>query len=567
MNQTVTCTDRVSARISFLLVLTGVFFLFFMARLAGIQIRHHDQYLERAEKQQTMEVQVEARRGEMFDRNGYLLAGNITEARFSVFWPNVPQGSEHLLDSLLCMLGPYAEFQPPISRGSAYQVLGEGVPWEEASGIIGSATRYSDCRFVTTRTYPMGQIMAPVTGTHNLHGSQCLEFHMDDILEGEPGLTYYQASEWSGLSAVDTEAENIPPVHGRDLYLTIDSRYQEIAQRELASAGEASGASWGAVVIIDPASGDVLAMASWPVYNEDGSLARNHCVQSSHEPGSVFKTFALAAALEGGYAALADSFDCTASYVEIYGYRIRDSHPIGRRLDLTEVIAHSSNVGTIALASRIPDEALYGFCSSFGFGERTRIDFPSEQRGDLRPVSSWSGLSKANLAIGQEVSATPLQIAMAYGAIANGGILLRPRIISATGESGTVRPMADSPGRRVISEETAAAVRSVLASAVSSGTGRSASIQGVTVAGKTGTAERLCQGGYLSAFAGMIPADEPRLVAVVVFDRPDYEYRWGSALAAPVFSRVVSQIISTSPELALGPPLPSQGLVAEGSAP
>ena len=153
---------------------------------------------------------------------------------------------------------------------------------------------------------------------------------------------------------------------------------------------------------------------------------------------------------------------------------------------------------------------------------------------------------------------------MAYGAIANGGLLYRPRLIESTKEGGLLRPLAESPAHRVISEETAAQVRSVLAAAVTRGTGRSAQVSGVTVAGKTGTAERLIQDGYLSAFAGMVPADNPRLVAVVVFDQPDYEYRWGSVLAAPAFERIVSRILSTSPEIALGAPGPVDEMVAQG---
>ncbi len=193
---------------------------------------------------------------------------------------------------------------------------------------------------------------------------------MEDILQGTDGESFYQASAWSRFTSIDNEAENIPPIHGRDLQLTIDARYQEIAQRELEAAVEYSGSEWAAAVLLDPATGDVLAMASYPVFNEDGSLARNHCVQSTHEPGSVFKTITLAAGLDGGYAVLADSFDCRQNYVELFGHRIHESHPIGEFLDLTGVISHSSNVGTIQLADRIPDSEFYEYCRAFGLGEK-----------------------------------------------------------------------------------------------------------------------------------------------------------------------------------------------------
>ena len=567
MSAHITAMERVSARISFLIVLAGVFIILSVSKMAGIQIMHHQEYMQRAERQQTIEVSVEARRGEIFDINGYLLAGNITEATFSVYWPNVPAERTSEIDSLISSLGSYSRFPIPIHHGRGNVIIAEGVPWEYASQILDSISRYVDCSFVTKRIYPMTEVMAPVIGTHNENISQGLEYYLEDFLEGTDGVSYFQASGWAGYRAVDAGADNILPVHGRDLCLTIDSRYQEVAQEELELAVAMSGSSWGAVVVINPANGDILAMASYPVFNENGSLARNHCIQSSTEPGSVFKAITLAAALDANTVTLADSFDCTESYVEIYGHRINDSHPIGAVLDLTGVIAQSSNVGTVQLASTMSDSLFHAYCVSFGFGRKTRVEFPSEQNGIITDVQNWSGLSRANLAIGQEVSATPLQIAMAYGAIANGGLLYRPRLVESTKEGGLPRPLAESPAHRIISEETAAQVRSVLAAVVTEGTGSNAQVAGVTVAGKTGTAERLVQHGYLSAFAGMVPADNPRLVAVVVFDQPDYEYRWGSALAAPVFERVVSQILSTSPEIALGEPQPLAGMVAVGGMP
>ncbi len=564
MSTQVTAMERVSARISFLMIFAAVFVVLSISKLAGIQIMHHQEYMQRAERQQTIEVSVEARRGEIYDINGYLLAGNITEAAFSVYWPVVPVERTCEIDSLILNLGSYSRFPVPVQRGTGNMIIAEGVPWEYASQIMDSVSRYADCSFVTRRVYPMAEDMIPVIGTHNENISQGLEYHMENILEGIDGVSFFQASGWSEYRAVDAGADNILPVHGRDLRLTIDSRYQEIVQKELEQAVEMSGSSWGAVVVINPGNGDILAMGSYPVFNEDGSLARNHCIQSSHEPGSVFKTVTLAAALDANTVSLSDSFDCTRSYIEIGDYRINDSHPVGGVLDITGIIALSSNVGTVQLASTMPDSLFYAYCLNFGFGRKTRVEFPGEQSGIVTDVRNWSGLSKANLAIGQEVSATPLQIAMAYGAIANGGLLYRPRLVESTKEGGLLRPLAESPAHRVISEETAAQVRSVLAAVVTEGTGRSAQVPGVTVSGKTGTAERLIQGGYLSAFAGMVPADNPHLVAVVVFDQPDYEYRWGSALAAPVFERVVSQILSTSPEIALAAPEPACEMVAAG---
>ena len=564
MDTNVSGMERVSARLMFVNILVFVFVVISIAKLAGIQVKHHEEYLEAAANQQNRRVNVEANRGEIFDRNGFLLAGNLTEATYEVFWQNVPIEKTDEIDSLVVKLGDYTDLEVPVQRGSRNQIIAEGVAYEYATEIMNSISSYADCSFLTKRVYPMGEIMMPVIGSYNSNVSQGLERQMQDFLEGEDGVRYFQISEWSHLNAVDASADNIQPIHGRDLYLTIDARYQEIAMSELEKAVEESGSSWGAIVVINPDNGDVLSLASYPVRNENGSLAQNHCVQSSHEPGSVFKAITLAAALDINAVSLSDSFDCTRSFVEIAGFRINESHPIGEFLDLTEVIAHSSNVGTVKLADFIPDSVFYQYCIDFGFGHKTRIDFPSEQSGLLTSLNNWSALSKANLAIGQEVATTPLQIAMAYGAIANGGLLYRPRLVASTYESGLLHPLAESPSRRVISEGTSATVRSILASVVTEGTGSSAQINGVTVAGKTGTAERLVEDGYLSAFAGMVPAENPKLVVVVIFDMPDYEYRWGSALAAPTFQNVVSGILSTSPEIALGSPLSVDDLVAVG---
>jgi len=223
-------------------------------------------------------------------------------------------------------------------------------------------------------------------------------------------------------------------------------------------------------------------------------------------------------------------------------------------------------VGTVMMARAIPDSILYNYCRDFGFGRATGVELPGELDGVLYPPSRWSGVSRANLAIGQEICVTPLQLAMAYSAIANGGILYGPRLVSATGSDGEWSHWNVFERGRVISPETAAQIRSILTTAVEEGTGTSAMIPGVRIAGKTGTAERLALGDnmYLSAFAGMVPAENPEIVAVVVIDQPSYAYRWGSTLAAPAFQRIVSRMLSSDPDMALSPQGSGEGMLASG---
>ncbi len=558
--------ERLGARLKLCMYLNLLFFALVVAALFRVQILDHGHWRELADKQNTVEVEVEPGRGCIYDRNGYLIAGNESFARFSVYWPQVPAEGVVEVERVAAMLSE-AGFPVPTDRKPGYQVLADGVPYPLALDIVSRGSRMVNCAVLNRRVYPMGDLMAPVIGRCTPDHVEGLELQLNRILQGVPGHMFLERSAWKNYSLRDPDSRDEPAVDGLDVVLTIDARFQAIAQEELAAAVEMSGSEWGAVVLADPRNGDILAMASYPVRDSYGVPVRNHCVQSNHEPGSTFKPFVLAAAMEEGLAFLSDSFDVSRGWLEVSGVRIHDSHPIDSTLSLAEVISQSSNVGTVMLARTIPDSVLYGYCGRFGFGRATGVELPGELDGLLNPMSAWSGVSKANLAIGQEICVTPLQLAMAYSVIANGGVLYGPRLVRSTGREGEWNDWNVFERGRVISGETAAEIRAVLVSAVEQGTGGVARIPGVRVAGKTGTAERLSRGRgvYLSAFVGMVPADAPELVAVVVMDRPEYAYRWGSALAAPAFQRIVSRVLSSEPGVALAPVGDVEGLMAAGS--
>ncbi len=561
-----TMDERLGARLKLCLLMNLLLFVLVLLSLFRIQVLDHARWRTLADNQNTVEVVVEPGRGRIYDRNGYLLAGNESFARFSVYWPGVPSDQASEVDRVAGLLSE-AGFPVPMDRKPGYQILADGVPYPVALEVMGRGSRMVNCTVLNRRVYPMGDVMAPVIGRCTPDHTEGVELQLNSILQGTPGHMFLERSAWMDYSLRDIDSESEPARDGLDVILTIDSRYQAVAQQELEEAVNLSGASWGAVVVVDPDNGDVLAMASYPVRDSQGAPGRNHCVQSNHEPGSTFKTFALAAGLEEGLVSLSDSFDVSRGWLEVAGLRIHDSHRIDRVLTLSEVISQSSNVGTVMMSRAIPDSILYEYCRSFGFGRSSGVELPGELDGILYPVSRWSGVSRANLVIGQEICVTPLQLAMAYSAIANGGILYGPRLVAATGSNGQWCHWNVFERGRVISPETAGEIRTVLTSAVEEGTGRSAMVQGVRVAGKTGTAERLALGRnmYLSAFAGMVPADDPRLVAVVVIDQPSYSYRWGSALAAPTFQRIVSRILSSDPDVALSPVGEADGLLAAGA--
>ncbi len=539
-------------------VLTMAAFGVAAARLARIQLLEHERYARMAERQHTHIEYLESSRGRILDRNGTLLAGNTPVVSFEVYWPNVPDSGKAAIDSFYVLLEGGPDAARPLDRRGINQTLASDMPYEDARVLIEAGLpRGINWRVRELRTYPLGEDAATILGRAGNGLLEGLEAEFDALLCGTGGVRFVESSAYSGMSVTDCRADNVEPVDGTDLMLTIDARFQHIVQDELRAAVELSGASWAASVLVDPGNGDVLAMGSWPVRAPDGSIAANNCIASIHEPGSTFKIVTLAACLELGAVGLSDSIDCSRGLIPVADRTISDCHEFGV-MSVEEIIAQSSNVGTISMVQLIPDSVFYAYCRAFGFGYSTGIELPGEANGILRPPAQWSGLSKACMSIGQEVGCTPLQLAMAFSAVANGGVLYEPRLVRASGSCGSWRRWASFPSRRVMDEETAGLVRGVLRTAVESGTGTTASIEGLTVAGKTGTAERLGfgRGAYLSAFAGMVPAENPSLVCVVVIDRPGFAYRYGSALAAPTFRRIIERVTSCEPSLALGPVAP-----------
>ena len=522
-------------------------------RLFRIQVVEHASYLELADRQHTHTTIVDPRRGRIFDRNGYLLAGNKPMVTFEVYWPATPASQRSLVDTLVTRLSGFATASSPVEEFSANQILARNVPLARAMQVIDSGLPLGvNWRVSSARTYTLGDEGAVVLGRWSPDFCEGLEMTMNHLLKGEPGQKTVERSAFPGLQLPVLDGDRQMPRDGTDLMLTIDARFQSVVQEELHRAVELSGAVWGAAVIIDPASGEVLAMGSYPVRSENGCLAMNHCVSGYHEPGSTFKIVTLAACLEEGLVQPSDTFDCSRGQIAVADRIISDCHRFGL-LSVADIVAYSSNVGIVRMVSLLDDTLMYHYCRRFGFGTRTGIELPSESEGILRRPEQWSGISLASLAIGQEVAVTPIQLACAFSAVANGGMLMRPRLILASRDEDSWRRWADLPAARAIDASTAALIRDIRALSVETGTGTTAAVPGVSIAGKTGTAERLAQGDdeYLSAFVGMFPADRPELVIAVVIDGPDYEYRFGSALAAPTFASISRQVLSIEPALAM----------------
>jgi len=552
--------ERRSARLTVLVVTALIAFLITLCRLANIQIVHHGYYSEVACGQHTTQIDVQARRGRILDRNGYLLAGNRTLVDFQVYWPNVPQDTREQIDQLLIELGEHAIADSQSSYCN--QILAVEVPYQRAMEIMDSGLPPGVSAVIRQeRTYPMGDLAAGVVGRQTDEYTEGIELSCNSQLQGMDGRLFIERSATGRYDLIDPDADNTVVHDGTDVMLTLDSRFQCIVMEELEDAVLKYGAQWASAVLVDPHTGEILAAGSVPVRADNGALAMNRCFQGFHEPGSTFKIITYSACIEEGLIAADQMFNCSDGYIDVAGDSITDAHRLGE-LSFDEIIINSSNVGTVMLARILTDSSLCGYARDFGFGLRTMIEYPNESRGILPFPGDrgWSGVSAAQISIGQEVTVTPLQLAMAYCVIANGGTLYYPRLVEARRVNGSWVDERSIARAHPISPGTAAIVRRTLRAVVEEGTGTSAAVDGLAVGGKTGTAERLSgTTDYLSAFVGMVPAEDPTLVLAVVIDGPEYQYRWGSASAAPVFSRVVSRVMAVEPRLARGPSSRSAG--------
>ena len=543
-------------RLRWVVVLGAIAWLGLSVRLVQIQIFRHEVYSAEALEQYQRRVELKASRGRIVDRRGNNLAVDVQATSFYAH-PEQIEDPKRVADHFAPLSGKRAEFIEGQLRGDkpfvylARQVVDADVGEASYAGVFQEPE--------TRRYYPLGPLAGQLIGHTNIDnsGREGIERAFDDILRERNG---------SVLGYVDARGKQVPgrqqrreePEHGRDLMLTLDAVYQGILEEELQRAIDNSKAQGALGVIIAPHSGEVLAMANLPLFDPNKAshsspeLRRNRAITDVYEPGSTFKAIAAAAVLEDGLVSLHDRIFCEwGTFRLANGDTIRDVQPYGDLL-FTQVLEKSSNIGAIKLAQRLSRPRFYEYIRNFGFAIRTGIDLPAETSGLLQEIDQWSKRSLETIAIGQEIGVTALQLAMAYGAIANGGVLMVPRIVAGTiGPDGKLEDRGGpQPIRRVVSRETAATLSRVLTRVVENGTGQKAHIKGMAVAGKTGTAQRaLADGsGYdpnasITSFVGFLPADNPQYACVIMVENPRVN-GWGGYVAAPAFRRVMKRIIS-----------------------
>jgi cell division protein FtsI (penicillin-binding protein 3) len=521
---------------------------------------------ERGEQQSRSTVEIPAMRGTILDRSGRALA--INTARYDLALdPTVPgftRKQDAFFERLSALTGtPVAEYRRRVRRRSSPQYVrlareldepqAEAIENWEVPGVILTP------RFA--RRYNYGTTAAQVLGHVNTDGAGIagLEMEYDNHLQGTPGWRAVKRDRRGHIKAF-VGGQVVEPEHGQNLVLTIDLVRQTILEDELRRGVEASGAKWGTAIAMDPHTGAILAMANVPTYNPNRPAAfadaarRNRAITDRIEPGSTFKLVGAAAAVEQGLVEMGDSIDTGDGWAVFHGRTMKDTHAHGT-ISFADVIAVSSNVGMAKTVRQLDPGTFYQYARNLGFGQPTWIDLPGEVGGVLKKPSTWSGTTLTSMSIGYEVSATPLQVLTAYSALANGGVLVQPYVVEErqrmTGE--TVWQHEPDSVRRALRRATTRTLRPAFRNVVTEGTAEMAHVDGLRIAGKTGTALRAVGGSYdpdytRASFVGFFPADDPKVALIVVVGDPESSI-YGGAVAAPVFRRVARRWVSSFPEV------------------
>lgn len=521
-----------------------------VVRLVDLQIVNHAYYLDIARRQSGSIEEIPAKRGTILDRHLRPLAMTLPAFRVCAD-PSVIACPDTVAEYLCDVLdaGRRTLIRKISDKSDRYEVLERLLDFEGALKIEELGLKGIYLEPVGRRVRPLGNVGQNVVGCYS---EDCrplggVELVWDEVLKGTPGRRrFLRDARGNPRPCVGAVLEE--PVSGRSVVLTIDSDLQSVAEAALDEAIEEHEAKGGCVVVVDPWNGDILALAS----NPNGT---NFPVRTVFEPGSAFKIVTFACALDLGKVDTTDIFDTNGGVLKVKGGLIRDDH-IHDVLNLIDAFAVSSNVAAAMIARRIGERDFYRRIRAFGFGLRTGINLEGESPGILREPDQWSGRSLESLAFGQEIGVTAVQLTMAYAAIANGGALLRPRLIKAIiDENGEVKKEYPAKTvRTVIREDTAKSMTRLLEAVVQGGTGVPASIDGIHVAGKTGTGQKAECGRYISGklysvFAGFVPSSNPRYVCVVVVDEPSGWTHYGGWVCGPAFKTVTESLLKREKRL------------------
>jgi cell division protein FtsI (penicillin-binding protein 3) len=552
--------DRGQVQTKRLLIVAAVALVWMVAvfgRLGYLQLFRHSDYMARAQRQQKRVIEITPKRGAIYDRNMHPLAMSLqVDSAFAIpseLGENKAQAAQ-LLSGVLGI--PRDMLETKLESGATFVWIARKLPPEKREAVEALNLKGVYFQKENQRFYPKRDLAAHVLGFVDLDekGLGGIEYELDDQIRGKSEKIIVMADarqRWFDGGEAQRE-------RGANVVLTLDEKVQYIAERELGAAIAKTRAIAGTVVVMNPNKGEILALANWPKFNPNAAsdapaeARMNRGVSALYEPGSTFKLITLAAAFDQGITRPGEVFDCENGAVYVAGHRIRDHKPFGL-LSVSDILAQSSDVGAIKIALRLGAPKFYDYIRAFGFGQLTGVDMPGESKGILRRLENWSAVSIGSISMGQEVGVTPIQLATAVSAIANGGLLYKPRVIAELRRGDRVLPLesqlAPTEPRRVIRADTAATLRRLMEGVVLDGTGKLAHLDGWTAAGKTGSAQKIdpATGRYsrtqlIASFTGFAPISNPAVTILVSLDSPVGQHE-GGQVAAPVFKRIAEQIL------------------------
>ena len=551
------------------------------ARLVQLQVSQHDDFTARARNQQLSAVETSPTRGQVLDRQGRELARSIeTESFFAD-----PRDISDPNDTAKRIASITGQDRDELARRLAAAIdakkqfvwITRRLDIESANKLDAMELKGVYSRKESKRYYPNDSLAAHVlgfVGTDEI-GLSGVEQYYNEKIRGESGKVYLEMDRERRAF----ESYEVQPHPGQTVVLTIDQTIQYRTEQALGAAVERAHAKSGTAIVMDPQTGEILALANAPSFDpnqppKDSAEGRaNGALQNIYEPGSTFKIVAYSAAIEKGLVKPEDKIDCQMGQITVAGRLIHDHHPFGV-LTIADALAQSSNVGAIKLGLLVGNESMYDYMKRLGFGSRTGIDLAGESAGLLRSLNRWQPSSIGSLAMGQEIGVTPLQMATAYCVLANDGMLVKPHLVrELRSPDGAVVFQAKPEARRALKPETTAALRNMLEGVTLHGTARKAQLDGYTAAGKTGTAQKIdpkthtySATKYIGSFVGFAPVKNPAVVIIVVIDEPQGSYHGGD-VAAPVFREIAEQIL---PDLSVSPDVeikPGTEMIAQTSRP
>ncbi len=537
-----------------LLVWAGIIF----ARIVKLQVISHEKYAALAARQQRRLVTLPAPRGSLWDRNGQPLA--MSAPVDSVFvnplrLPDIQIAADILAPILsLDRAETFEKLQNALDNERGFLWIKRKISRTESERLRSLRLEWIEFQTESQRYYPKGSLAAHVLGAvdHEEKGNAGIEMALEKDLHGRAGIARLLTDVQRRGIESETSSE---PVAGQDLTLTIDERIQFAAERDLKDAVEAHRCTSGSVVVMDPQTGEVLALASYPAFDPskppepwmDGTERFNHAVSVPFEPGSVFKVITLAAALETTALTPETPINCGGGILRLPGRVIHEAKNGYGSLTMSQVLEKSSNIGAIQIGMKVGRENLLEYVKRFGFGTQSGLPLPAESGGVVRPIKRWGTTSLASIAMGHEVSATTVQLAQAVSVVANGGLLIKPRLVLRRARGG--KPVADrsaNPPKRALKAETAIAMRRMMERVVLHGTGSKARLDGWTSGGKTGSAQifdlasKRYTHKYNASFMGFAPVTNPAIAVVVTLNGAA---EFGGKLAAPVFRSVAMEAL------------------------